>query len=266
MEITGFNRALVNGVRSLFYNIESGSYNDIPYGILLNYHNVFNLGLKIDTRDDTFEIPIIGGANFIQMFISSYPSNDEGGLSFSECNLDEIIFPLFSGGISYTRRTFDSIIKVFFFSTDLNDRLRMITTNKGGVFYGGRGIILDKDFIPLLLCNLEVKKIKSGALKGNLLYNRPILRINPIVFERDDLICKGIVKKLIPLFSKVDIFLPPDRADVKRRYKSIPAKIIVEDFSNFFVKPSSPSSADTINEDLSRCLEEHIDEVLNKWG
>lgn len=262
-----FNRLLVQGIKNLFLNREDSTYKTIPSGILFDKHNVFNLGLKVDVRDDTFEIPVIGTRHFESLFINSCSYTEDGnGLSFKRNNLNEIIFPLFSGGSTYGKRTFDSIIKAFFFQTPMHHRLRKITTNKGDIFYGGRGIVLDNNYVPLLLCNMEMKKINSGTLSGKILYIRPVLRVSPIVFERNDIICKGIVKKLIPIFSNEQLYMPTDKSSFKSRCPFSTARVLVDDLGKFFVKPAPPASVGTINEDLNKCLEEHIDEVLDRWG
>ena len=61
------------------------------------------------------------------------------------------LLPLYDNAPSQECRTFDSIITQLF-TVGYGKRLQKVTTNKGEVYYGGKGIIFDESYTPLLLC------------------------------------------------------------------------------------------------------------------
>ena len=58
--------------------------------------------------------------------------------------IKRIILPLYDNAPSQERRAFDSIIAQLFTNVGYGKRLQKITTSKGEVYYGGKGIIFDE--------------------------------------------------------------------------------------------------------------------------
>lgn len=230
----------------------------LRYGLTLDTNKVYNKSIIIDIdRDkDEVEVPIIARA-FYESIIS------EEIFDPAPKKIEKVILPLYENCIEQSRRTFDSIIKQLFTNVDYNKRLQKIITSKGEVCYGGRGIILDSDYTPLLLCTLMARKYKVEE-DTYMTYYRPVCHINPKVFtDTDKMVNKGIVKKLIPFYTTNDMYFPivsgrftitnPDDRKVK---------VIVDNFDNFFVEPIKPSPSFCTNDILNECLINNIDDVL----
>lgn len=215
----------------------------------LDLHNVYNKSITVDTSKDIIELPTIG----LYYFHSS----------ISECLISDetpknIILPLYVNGEEYTKKTFDSIIKSFFYNTDTSKRLLKCNDGKGGIYYGGPGLILDKDYNPLLMCTVVAEKITIND--GTYLkYIKRVCRINPKVFQEKNVITKGIISKLIPAYSNRN-----NSICMLSDYHSIcnNIQIIIDDFDHFFVSPIKPSSLN-IQEELNQCLVDNIDDILD---
>lgn len=107
--------------------------------------------------------------------------------------------PLFVNDADPPRKTFDPFIKDCFTRTPHSIRLRKFVTSKGETYYGGKGILLNKDFKILLLC------VKRYFRKPNGVYDlhnyKKICYISDRVFENtEDFMSKNIIKKIIPIF------------------------------------------------------------------
>jgi hypothetical protein len=112
----------------------------------------------------------------------------------------KVKIPLFVNDSEPPRKTFDSFIKDCFIRTPHYVRLRKFVTSKGETYYGGKGMLLNKDFKILLLC---VKRyFKKPEEESYDLYNyKEICYISDRVFENtEDFMAKNIIKKIIPIF------------------------------------------------------------------
>jgi hypothetical protein len=215
----------------------------------LDLHNVYNKSIIIDTSQDTIELPTIG-LYYIHNNIKECFMSDE---------MSDIILPLYRNGAEYTKKTFDSIIKEFFYHTNSSNRLSKCNDGKGGIYYGGPGLILDKDYNPLLMCTVVAEKINKNDTTC-LQYIKGICRINPRVFQEKDVVTRGIISKLIPAYSDKN-----NRTCMLSEYYSTPfnnIQIIIDDFDQFFVSPIKPSGKN-IQEQLNQCLVDNLDDILD---
>lgn len=252
----GFSfRQAANNVFSLVGNwgIDTCLRNELT----LDTNKVYNKSLIIDIdRDkDEVEIPVIA-KTFYESIIS------EEIYEPAPKKIEKIILPLYENCMEQNRRTFDSIIKQLFTNVDYNKRLQKIITNKGEVCYGGRGIILDSDYTPLLLCTMMARKYEVEEVTY-MNYYRPVCHINPKVFtDTDKMVNKGIVKKLIPFYTTNCMYFPiaSDRFTTNPDDRKV--KVIVDNFDNFFVEPIKPSPSFCTNDILNECLINNIDDVL----
>ena len=131
------------------------------------------------------------------------------------------------------------------------------------MYYGGKGIILDGNFNPLLLCTLLARIVKEEG--GDVLtYYRPVCHINPKVFiESDKLVNKGIIKKLIPYYSNYDTCFPRGiRRNTNNDPESEKVKVIIDDFSHLFIEPVKPTPSSCSNESLNQCLVDNVEDIL----
>lgn len=147
--------------------------------------DMFKCFLTIPTSDsDILDIPLM---------------LNNGQLSdYLQCK--KVKIPLFVNNAEPPRKTFDPFIKDCFTRTPHYIRLRKFVTSKGETYYGGKGILLNKDFKILLLC---IKRyFKKPDDESYDLYNyKEICYISDRVFENtEDFMSKNIIKKIIPIF------------------------------------------------------------------
>jgi hypothetical protein len=214
-----------------------------------NFANNFNHFLKVDLTEKRIEVPI-----FMRTLVANVIFNNK-----ISCKYNQAIYPLFSNRVS-TRSTFDSVIKTFFTSVSLLDRLCK-NVSKGDIFYGTRGLVLDKDFNILFLCTLMYDYIQGEDI-GYLDFDKLNIYINPSVFlDNKETIPKGIINKLIPYYVSHDINV---REEYSRRNKIIKPQILIEDVTNrFIVSPTKPVPGITSNDSINEFLINHIDNILD---
>lgn len=149
--------------------------------------NAYDIGFTCSMGLGTGEviIPCIIGAS-----IHSRLTNllDEGRTSLEE--IPQVSFTRgFSLGNSTTKRT---VITVFREGLRIdNNKFVKITTNKGIVYYVGRGVVLDANRSPLLIF---ARKYRLG---GGFREISRVLLVSSNVYRRDDMLCKSIRKDII---------------------------------------------------------------------
>ena len=177
--------------------------------------------------------------------------------------IKKIILPLYDNALSQERRTFDGIITQLFVNVDYGKRLQKIITSKGEVYYGGKGIIFDESYTPLLLCTLIARNVHTEDNNDTMVYYRPVCHISPKVFlEPNKLINKGIIKKLIPCYTSRDINLPRSTYRFSNNIENMKVKVIVDNFNKFFVEPIKPTPSACSNDALNECLIDNIDDIM----
>lgn len=139
---------------------------------------------------------------------------------------------------------------------DRGATVKQVITPSGDRYYGGGGFLLDQNFTPLLILGIEYEYINQG-----LTWKRsplcPVCVINPVVFSRDDLMSKYIVKKVIPAISDYTVGEYNIMEIKDRRMKTV----ITQEISNFVESTVEPKG--DINEDLWKVAEENINEILD---
>lgn len=244
------------GVSSVFNSEDHNNPTQLERELSLDSNNVFRRSLIIEVNDDEVEIPVIAREHFESLVSEkiNYPLT---------VGTKRIILPLYENAPSQERRTFDSIVVQLFTNVGYGKRLQKITTSKGEVYYGGKGIIFDESYAPLLLCTLTARRVHTEENGDNMVYYRPVCHVSPKVFlESDKLINKGIIKKLIPYYTSRDMNFP--RNDY--RFSSIPenrkVKVIVDNFDKFFVEPIKPTPSTCSNDVLNECLIDNVDDIM----
>lgn len=225
----------------------------------LDSNNMFSKSLVVDTTGDYIEIPSIARTYYENIIRDS--------LINSNVKLERIILPLYTNDNSQSRRTFDGIMREFFCKPLLNQRVLKVTTNKGDTYYGGYGLILDEEFNPLLMCGLKARKrISEYGDDANVVpiqYYRTVCHVSPIVFtEPNKLINKGIIKKLIPLYTTMGTTFPNVSVGTSNSPDSRKVEVIIDDFSKFFISPIAPTPSKCSNEALNKCLNDNIEDIL----
>ena len=249
-----FSIRFAHGVRSVFNSSDHDNPTQLERELSLDSNNVFRRSLIIEVNDDEVEIPVIAREHFESLVSEKidYPLT---------VGTKRIILPLYDNAPSQERRTFDSIIMQMFNNVRFNMRLQKITTNKGEVYYGGKGIIFDESYAPLLLCTLTARKVHTEEYGNNMVYYRPVCHVSPKVFlESNKLINKGIIKKLIPFYTSKEVSFPNYKFGVNPESKKV--KVVVDNFDKFFIEPIKPTPSATTNDALNECLIDNMDDIM----
>ena len=251
-----FNLRFTYNVMSVFNSSESGNPDQLEMNLPLDSNNVFRKSLVIEVNNAEVEIPVVARMHFEKLISDNmtYPAI---------MRIKRIILPLYDNAPSQERRTFDSIITQLFTNVEYGKRLQKITTNKGEVYYGGKGIIFDEGYTPLLLCTLTARSVHTEDNGNTMVYYRPVCHVSPKVFlESDKLINKGIIKKLIPCYTSRDINFPRNNYRFSSNPEDKKVKVIVDNFDKFFVEPVKPTPSACSNDALNECLIDNIDDIM----
>lgn len=221
----------------------------------LDSNNVFGRSLVVEVNDDEVEIPVIARRHFEELIFEdlTHPGT---------MKTKKIILPLYNNAEDINRRAFNSTLSEWFACTSYGTRLRKIITGKGDVYYGGKGIIFDESYTPLLLCTLTAKKVPEDI--GNIMvYYRSVCHVSPKVFiEPDKLVNKGIIKRLIPCYTTEDINFPTSKSSFRSNPENRKVKVIVDNFDKFFIKPVKPTPSTCSDDALNKCLIDNIDDIM----
>ena len=248
-----FSIRFAHGVRSVFNSSECNNPTQLERELSLDSNNVFRRSLIIEVNDEV-EIPVIAREHFENLVLEkiNYPL---------AVGTKKIILPLYDNAPSQERRTFDSIIMQMFNNVGFDMRLQKITTSKGEVYYGGKGIIFDESYTPLLLCTLAARKVHTEESGNSMVYYRPVCHVSPKVFlESDKLINKGIIKKLIPFYTSEEVRFPDCMFGVNPESKKV--KVVVDNFDKFFIEPIKPTPSTITNDALNECLIDNMDDIM----
>ena len=251
-----FNPRFVYNATEVFRSIDGFLGSELRRELSLDSNNVFRRSLVVEVNDDEVEIPVIAREHFEKLVSDN--------LIYSTINrIQRIVLPLYNNALDQERRTFDSIIKQLFTNVGYHERLQKITTSKGEVCYGGKGIIFDESYTPLLLCTLTAKSVHTEDNRNTMVYYRPVCHISPKVFlESDKLINKGIIKKLIPCYTNRDVDFPRDSYGFSSNPEDKRVKVIVDNFDKFFIKPVKPTLSTCPNDALNECLIDNIEDIM----
>lgn len=226
--------------------------------ITLDKHNVFNRLFVIDVSSDEIEVPIFAKSAV------EYVVEDKLKFPYIS-HASKIVIPMYVNTDNITARTADNIINIFFSKTNFNKRLQKITTSKGEVYYGGKGIILDKDFNILFLCTIVCRKMEYRGIQV-MSYYKPMIHIGPQVFLRSgSLINNAILKKVIPFYMSYsinsvgthDYFMD----NIPNRTKP---QILIDDVNKFIENPTKPTPQKCSDDVLNQLLMDNVDDVLNQ--
>ena len=251
------NLRFAYNVMDVFNSLEYDNHpSQLDMSLSLDNNNVFRKSLVIEVNNDEVEIPVIARVHFEKLVSDNmaYPAI---------MGIKRIILPLYDNAPSQERRTFNSIITQLFVNVDYGKRLQKITTNKGEVYYGGKGIIFDESYTPLLLCTLTARSVHTEDNGNTMVYYRPVCHVSPKVFlESDKLINKGIIKKLIPYYTNRDINPPRSNYNFSSNLEDRKVKVIVDDFNKFFIEPIKPTPSACSNDALNECLIDNMDDIM----
>ena len=236
------------------YNEELRDYYGKLYPDRVNHdkNNVYQHCIVVDIDKEIFEVPII-----CKDACESVIKEKDNYSLITKYN--KIIFPLYVHGYNFERRTADSILNDFFRNVGYRDRLKKITTNKGEVYYGGKGIILDKDMKPLLLYTIRGKMKSEHEGRNYCEYIKPICRVSPSVFtNQNSIVNKAIIKKVIPILTSRKVFISQSEGF---EGVNVEAEVIVGDIG-CIQAPNKPTPDKCSNDYFNTILNDNVADIL----
>ena len=198
-----------------------------------------SLAFTLDFSSGSCHIPIF----CVNKALQWYESNDKKAL--------EAVIPL--SVTRHGRQCSGAETMLKHFVRFYNDsRIAQVFTPKGEVYYGTNGIILDKDFNPLLLTTVEVfpngEDYRYGGITAHL---------HPRVFTDDaSLLNKHLAKKGICCFLTQNLNTLGDPGSIK---------VEIDDCSKFLRKAIKPDLQKSFDTDIRKLLRDNIDEVLEQF-
>ena len=218
---------------SIHYEDES-SFNKVP---------IFKKYMSVDVSGDNVEVPCI----FQDIICKAIYKN-----------ADRVNIPLVPlRTLDGESKTANPVIKEFFRTSHSGSSL--FKKKAGGICYvGGRGIIMYEDLTPLIMFTLELQVHKENTNNNFVNLCTPvkqILRVNPIVYKKTDLIAKHIKNTLLKNILDMHFDWDTSLNGIPYRYRGRALrdaklftdrklnwdfKVIIEDFSQFFITPAVP--------------------------
>ena len=251
----------IHTLNSVFNSYNSSRiYNDYHSSNSFNDCSICNKLFVTDISSDEIEVPV-----FARYFVEDIIQNN---LNQSNENcVDKIVIPLYTNRLGIIKKTTDSIINLFFTGTDFNTRLYKGITGKGDVYYGNKGIILDKNFNILFLCTIACKKIQYGDDQV-MLYYKPIIRISSDLFMKNEegLLHKAILKKIIPFYLSHDVSVTIcHKAFINGLPDCSKPQILIEDINKFIETPIKPSVKNCSNAILNQILIDNVEDLMKEF-
>lgn len=195
------------------------------------------------------DIPLLGTENNqFSMYIINHIFNGEITESsiYNSVSLREII-PLFTSSTSINeRKTFGPLLKELSLIKRVGE-LNRVRDKDGNLYYGMRGLILNSNLEPLVLCTIRPPRISSAT-------KELILRVSPKVFNSDNVVCKGIQKYLIEYCSTVSRYF-----SIVNGFTTMTV-IINNDIDKFIRHVKAPTSIN-VNEEIQQLLVDNIDKL-----
>lgn len=195
------------------------------------------------------DIPLLGTENNqFSLYMTNHIFNGEITESsiYNSVSLREII-PLFTSSTSINeRKTFGPLLKELSLIKRIGE-LNRVRDKDGNLYYGMRGLILNSNLEPLVLCTIRPPRISSAT-------KELILRVSPKVFNSDNVVCKGIQKYLIEYCSTVSRYF-----SIVNGFTTMTV-IINNDIDKFIRHVKAPTNIN-VNEEIQQLLVDNIDKL-----
>ncbi|QOR58319.1 hypothetical protein [uncultured phage cr106_1] len=218
---------------------------------LSNYseNNIFERFIEVDLSGNSIECPVM-----CRVPIEQYLRN------YTRETVEKVTVPLYTNNVPVPKRTASSIFK--FFDTQAIDRLSKVTTNKGEIYYGGKGIILNSEFKVLVLCVCEYEQGENSGMTIPYICGYRAY-IHPSVFLSSGLVEKGIIKTYIPSIVDGRIYCY-DTSNALALSNSLEVEVIISDVTDKFIKtPVKPKIESFTVENVNKFLLDNLDEICN---
>ena len=230
----------------------------------LEKSKAFSKFMKLSLDSDVLEIPCIYKyivSNVLEENMSLLQIGDKDKM------VSDLYIPMFyKKEDTRTAKSSSSVLKSFFYETSPSSNLLL---RKAGntAYLGGQGIILYEDYTPLVMFTMEIER--EGY------FYRPeqlILRVNPSIFNRDDMLAKYLrgkfLSNLLEMPPTADFYGGPSTylRNISGLYLNRTLtwkfRVIIDDFSDFFVTPKIPTSSFN-TEEVSTLLNDNVEEILS---
>ena len=195
------------------------------------------VSLKVEVNPEGCTIPC-----FMKPTVSRLLS-ENGGNPFT------LIIPLDYFNMTRNYTSADPILKGFnrYRSSGI---LTKVCKSEEEVYYGGNGMILDRDYSPLLFSAIQIKYDTERMVT---LVTGIEIHLHPKVFiDTDSVLTKSLAKKGMCFFLTR---LPHGSENTKVR-------IVIDDSSDFVTRIKHVDANDSTNNSLNLLLKDNIDEVL----
>ena len=244
------------------FNQNIGYYSYIPPE--LEESKAYSKFMKLSLDSDVLEIPCIYKYIISNVLVENMKclkiKNEDGIIS-------DLYIPMFYRDQDpRAAKTSATLLKSFFYET--NPACNLFKRASGETTYlGGQGMLLYDDYTPIIMFTLKVER-------NNFSYRplQQIAHINPAIFYRDDILAKYIKGKFLSnLITMEPVPFMYSNSRIRNNNnlyleRELPwkFKVIIEDFSDFFVTPTIPTttfSSDNVNNFLSNEVEEIISSI-----
>lgn len=250
------------------------AYNIVDFsGEYLYYHNkspelekskAFSKFIKLSLDSDILEIPCV-----YKYIVSNVLKENMSFLEIGDKDkmVSDLYIPMFyKEQDSRAAKTSSTVLRSFFYETPPASNLLL---KKAGdtIYLGGQGIVLYEDYTPLIMFTMKIER-EGYFYKPKQL----ILRVNPIIFNRDDMLAKYLRGKFISNLLEIPSTAPPymrsstSLRNINNLYldRNLTWKfrIIIDDFSDFFITPTIPTSSFN-TEEVNNLLNTNVEEILS---
>lgn len=165
----------------------------------------------------------------------------------------KFIAPIITNRVITKRQQLSAILKDFTIRLPSEYTVNTVVTNKGDIYHGGWGLILDKNMNPLYMESLILRDEKINGYLTTI----PVginFRISPKVFTEDGLIHKAISKNFIAGIAANEYTgLQKKVMNLTTHPRILKKNIIISDDNPFIIKPVMPKGIN-INEELNSLL------------
>lgn len=200
---------------------------------------ILPISLKVEVNPEGCTIPF-----FIKPTVSRLLSAN-GGSPFT------LVIPLDYFCLNRNYTSADPILKGFnrYRSSGI---LTKICKSEEEFYYGGNGMIFDRDCSPLLFSTIQIKYDSERAVT---ISTGVEIHLHPKVFiDTDSAITKSLAKKGMCFFL----------TQLPLSFENNQVRIVIDDSSEFVTKINHVDANDSTNNSLNLLLKDNIDEVLTQ--
>lgn len=232
-------------------------FDDYSNGCRTYEQGAFRKYISCDIEGPRVVIPVLLKPYVEEAVYRLRSTRDE---SFAATALNtEIVHPIIEDIEAINKRTADSIIRSFFSNNTSRKTIVNVETNKGVKYSGGAGIILDEEGRVLFLATVVGNYQFRDRLK--LIYTENRIYIHPkVMTDASDLMCKAILKKIIPYFLETRIITHTDYG-ASIISDNITNTVVVKDVGYMLTTPVEPPP-NFVDDSLNDFLRDRTEDVI----